>query len=304
MTRVRATAVLRGLLGLALLTTACADDAHVDWNLTPAQQALAAEGRLRSCGTRSMTDAERVLDRQRMDARFAMSNAERGAGRQGDVTVPTYFHVLYDPADATTDTSQAMIDAQMTVLNDAFARGGFRFELAGVTRTANKDWATECHRTGVERKFKRALHQGGAEALNFYSCAMGGGLLGYAYLPASYEKAPWRDGVVVLNSSLPGGTAVPYNEGDTATHEVGHWLGLEHTFFGGCQGGEGDFVADTPPEASAAFGCPVGRDTCAGDGVDPIHNFMDYTEDACMFEFSAGQESRMQAQWAAYREGR
>ena len=224
----------------------------------------------------------------------------------GSVTVDVWVHVIRkDTTVAGGNIPDSRIAAQMDVLNQSFSSAtggddtGFSFNLAGVTRTTSQKWF---NLTGSAKDLaiKEALKVGGPETLNIYTAKLGQNLLGYAYLAQDAEDVGVLDGVVVHFQTLPGGNFEIYSEGDTATHEVGHWLDLFHTFEGGCEG-SGDFVADTAPEASPAFNCPTGRDTCTGGGVDPITNFMDYTQDSCMFEFTAGQASRMQQAWTAFR---
>ena len=240
--------------------------------------------------------------------------AERQAKMQDEQSVDVnggvinvYFHVVSN--GATGNISDSMINSQMSVLNNAFDDWGWTFNLVSVDRSSNSTWFNGCYGSS-ETAMKNALRQGSADDLNIYTCNPSGGILGYATFPSSYSSAPLKDGVVLLYSSLPGGNAAPYNLGDTGTHEVGHWMGLYHTFQGGCARSAtdgGDYVADTPAERSAAYGCPSGRDTCTGSrypGLDPVTNFMDYTDDSCMFKFSSGQDARMDSLFTTYRYNR
>jgi Pregnancy-associated plasma protein-A len=221
--------------------------------------------------------------------------------------VPVYFHVI--TSGSTGNLTNAQIAKQIDVLNTTFAGKeggddtGFSFALADVTRTDNSTWF-ESGPGGAEKFMKSALKQGGANALNFYSTTAGD-FLGWSYLPSTLTKPGQSvlDGVVIDWETIPGTSdtyAGKFDLGETATHEVGHWLNLEHTFYRGC-GAHGDYVADTPPEKTATSGCPTGKDTCSAPGLDPIHNYMDYSFDTCYTEFSAGQSQRMGDAWLLYR---
>lgn len=282
----------------------------------------------RRCSTRHVDDLEmEEVDRE-------VSNNARALGRQGgggsgggtggeaarlysdgSVTIPVYFHVVYR-SDGTGNVPDAWLASQITAMNEHFggqdgpvyraaaANTSFRFATAGVTRTQNDSWYAAGPNSSAETEMKNALRQGSADDLNFYINS-GGGYLGWATFPNNYASNPKMDGVVCYWASLPGSNYVPYNEGDTGTHEVGHWLGLYHTFQGGCNG-SGDGVSDTPAERSATYGCPkTAQDTCKRNaGLDPYENFMDYTDDPCMYKFSAGQADRSDSMWASYRAGK
>jgi hypothetical protein len=254
----------------------------------------------RGCATTDLTD----LQKAQVEQEISNALAARGDILAATTTtaISVHVHIITDAAGKGAPSS-SMISQQITVLNNAYGSAGYSFVVASTDTTSNGTWYTAQPGTTAEKDMKNALHTGGAADLNMYLNNMGGGLLGWATFPSDYNSKPTMDGVVILTQSLPGGSATPYNLGDTATHEIGHWMGLYHTFQGGCNG-SGDGVSDTAQEKSAAYGCPTGRDSCVGTrhpGLDPITNFMDYTDDACMNTFSGGQRTRMQNAWLTYR---
>jgi hypothetical protein len=277
--------------------------------------AVAAPASRDRCGTKQIDETIA----SQYESSLKSFNSRRSPGqirKSGSVTVGVFFHVVNKGAGvANGDAPLKWLRDQIDVLNAAYAGADpnakptsantpFRFALVGVDRTTNAAWFNAAVDSPEERQMKTALHVGGANTLNFYVTNAGGNLLGWATFPFWYEGDPLMDGVVILYSSLPGGSCCEprvYNQGDTGTHEVGHWLGLFHTFQGGCAANYNDFVADTPSERKATFGCPFGQDSCPGAGVDPIENFMDYTEDSCMYQFTSGQSARMEALSLQYR---
>jgi pregnancy-associated plasma protein-A len=247
---------------------------------------------------------EQVTEVEQQFSRLLARKGIAASARTATINIPVYVHVLH--SGATGNLPDATINSQIAVLNSTYGgkttggtATGFTFTLKGVTRTNNATWYTRPEEN--ESAIKTKLHQGEKGTLNLYTAGLGDQVLGWSTFPWEYAARPKLDGVVVHAGSLPGGTINGFNKGYTATHEVGHWLGLYHTFQNGCAQ-PGDTVDDTPYERDPSDGCPSARDTCpAATGADPVHNFMDYSQDACMSQFSAGQGERMRKIFTTYR---
>jgi hypothetical protein len=284
----------------------------------------------RACAANDVLQAQLAADpamAQRMAAIESFTQrtiASRASSSQlvtnGVVTIPVVVHVLYNAASE--NISDAQVQSQIAVLNEDFqklnadrtntyqysglaAATPVQFVLApnGIVHksTRTKSWSTN----DAVKSSKR----GGddpwdpSKYLNLWACNLGGGLLGYAQFPGG---APATDGVVILYSAFgsrakyAGGTyTTTYDLGRTATHEVGHWMNLRHIWgddSGACTGS--DLVADTPNQGAENYGCPAATKASCSNGGDMFMNYMDYTDDRCMFMFSAGQSSRMSAVFA------
>jgi hypothetical protein len=222
---------------------------------------------------------------------------------QQPITINAYFHVITSTAKANTITQQ-MANDQVTAMNTAYNPIGITFNLVNTSFTTNDAWAIA---DGADMDaLKAALRAGTYKDLNLYfHTDLTGGILGTCTLPSKVPAgaAPSiyvSDGCNIAASTMPGGTIGGYSQGGTSIHETGHWLGLLHTFEGYSCDGDGDFIADTPAQSESTDGCPSkpAKDSCPGKaGVDAIHNYMDYSTDACYTNFTPGQVSRIETMW-------
>ena len=250
---------------------------------------------------RDVSAKEQRAIEKRTRAILAAKGATGSSAAAVSATVPVYVHVMRSRSGAG-DVTDAQISQQIAVLNTTFAGGessaasdtGFSFSLAGTFRYNNDQW----HKDKQSATYRKQTRKGGSNALNIWLVDFS--YLGIATFPWDYDRNPGVDGIRVHFDSLPGGSIANYNLGETATHEAGHWFGLYHTFQGGCTA-TNDSVADTPAQSSSTSGCPVGRDSCSLPGLDPIHNYMDYSYDSCYTQFTGGQTDRMSSMWTAYR---
>jgi hypothetical protein len=222
------------------------------------------------------------------------------------ITIPVVFHILMNTNGAG-DVSDGLLQSQIDVLNQDFAglSGGFdtriRFTMAGITRHTHNKWYNDRQ----EATYKSQTGWDRAVYLNIWT-NLASGYLGYAYIPAG-TAGDNLDGVV-LHYDYVGympPNAGDYNLGRTATHEIGHYLGLDHTFGGGCGDANapyttGDLIADTNGESTPHYGCSP-RATCGSS--DPINSFMDYSDDVCMSNFTEEQANRMVCSLKSYRPG-
>lgn len=252
-------------------------------------------------GTRCATTDNLNLNLPRGPESLSAWRAENPK-REKELIIPVAFHVI-TTFDGIGNVTDKQIEEQINILNDSYAAMQISFRLKSINRVKNSFFYYSA--PGPQEFFmKLSLSDLAKNTLNIYTASPTGGILGYASLPWSYPESSFMHGVVVLNESLPGGKATDYNLGKTTVHEVGHYLGLYHTFQMGCSA-PGDEVDDTPYHAEATYGCPKDTtlDTCSSPGLDPIHNYMNYSDDACMFEFTKGQEDRIDWAISNYKNG-
>ncbi|WP_114752755.1 M43 family zinc metalloprotease [Pleomorphovibrio marinus] len=166
------------------------------------------------------------------------------------------------------------------------------------TRVENPDGTTDEEATGIKFAPTGSPAWPADRYLNIWVCNLGNNLLGYAQFPDMMVTQPETDGVVVHTTAFGriGNVSAPFDQGRTATHEVGHWLNLWHVWGEGGRESD-DFVDDTPNQFGPTFDCPSFPQTSCSSN-DMFMNYMDYTDDGCMNIFTQGQTDRMRAMFA------
>jgi len=265
------------------------------------------------CGTQSPRPAEaRALEDFEQVLRHAGLSSPKA-----HYFVPIIWHNIYWKLGPITRgyLSVSKINKQLLALNQAFPSSQtFSFYVEQVHHIENNDWFDGCKKKATRTEIAQALGRDQDWALNVYSCDLHDdflsedGALGLGYLPSPSPRI--EDGVWLHYKTIPGslfGEWKKKGRGDVGVHEVGHYLGLYHTFYpwtkngttNGCKG-NGDFVDDTPAEKRPQWECKP-RDSCSSAGADPIHNFMDYTTDKCRDHFTTGQMDRMKERSGLWR---
>jgi len=253
---------------------------------------------------------KRMDDIEAFTSKFIQSpEAQQRLLADGTIEIPVVVSVLYKTAAQ--NISLAQIQSQIDVLNADYAATnadynltpstfqavrsgsiGVKFVLETVRRkqTNKNSWLTN---DAIKKTAQGGLDPlSPTTKLNIWVGNLSNGILGYAQFPGG----PAATDGVVLDDNATGNTgtaAAPFNKGRTATHEVGHWLNLRHIWGDATCGN--DFVDDTPLHNTANYGCPAAghRSTCTGTPIEMTMNYMDYSDDACMYMFSAGQKARM-----------
>ena len=260
----------RALLAAAAFTAAASSDLY---------------SAITRCDTQSPSEYEQRLMQQRV-MKWQQSSQTLLAT---NIVVPVYFHVLRRN-DGSGDIPDQQLFDLIDVLNSDYSSTRFKFLFAGSDRTNNSAWAAAPHRSDWEIAMKSQLARDVSHTLNVYVCPdLSQYVPAWASFPFDFEESNTMHGVVVLKDTFPGGTFAPFNLGRTLTHEIGHYLGLIHTFQGSCDP-INDGVNDTPAHQVNYGKPPDSTDTCPTfEGKDPVHNYMNYTDDDWMNQFTPGQ---------------
>lgn len=221
------------------------------------------------------------------------------AEEKATVRVPVVVHMITKGREG--NYPNKVVERWIDNLNAGFSSTPFQFELVQVNRIHNRQWHEDCGvGTRNHANMTRRLAVNTAKTLNVYVCRPVPAT-GMGTFPFMFPHGDKRHSVVIHSSAMPHGqgrTEIS-THGYVLVHEVGHYLGLFHTFQGGCQ--NRDEVADTPGQSGPTNGCHGFRDTCPEPGADAVTNYMDYANDLCWDQFTPGQIQRMVEMTALFR---